>query len=155
MIPKPKVTDIDAEMQAVFDALDTYIADTSWVTANASVTFDGSGTTHTMNCSDRTRENGFTFTQRNAGVRVSVSPITAMLGPGQTQQFTASATDTTGAAVPGATFTWNLTGGAGGAVDATGLYTAPATIDAATSETVTAVLGGQQSWAAVTVQLQP
>ena len=152
MTPKPLAGPEDA--QSVFDALDAFIEGTSWVNASASVTFDGGGATHTIACHDRAMQNSFTYTTRSAGVRVSVAPNAAALGPGQTQQFTASATDAAGVPIAGATFTWSAQS-AGGTVDATGLYTAPATIAAATSDTVTAALDGQQAWAAVSVQLNP
>jgi hypothetical protein len=138
--------------QPVFTALDTYIAGTAWTTSNATVFLDGSGTTHTMNCNDRAN-NSFTYTERVVGDRVSIQPTTASLGPGQTQQFTASAVDKAGVAIAGATFVWSLSTGAHGTVSATGLYTAPATVTAASSDTVTATLTGQQAWASVTVQL--
>jgi len=51
------------------------------------------------------------------GVGISVSPPTATMAPGLTQQFTATVTGTSTTAV-----TWSATGGQ---VDANGLYTAP------------------------------
>jgi hypothetical protein len=71
--------------------------------------------------------------------RVTVSPPSASLFPGQTQQFTATVTGLSSTAV-----TWNVNGVAGGdvthgTVDATGLYTAPATVPSPASATVSAV----------------
>jgi hypothetical protein len=53
-----------------------------------------------------------------AGVRVSVSPASATVGPQQKQQFTASVSGTANTAV-----TWSASAGT---IDAQGLYTAPA-----------------------------
>jgi hypothetical protein len=138
--------------QPVFDALDTYIAGTSYTTSNASVTLDGSGTTHTMNCQDK-QGNSFTYTEREAGVRVSITPVTASLGPGETQQFAATATNPDGSAVASPTFDWSLSGGSLGIVSSTGLYTAPATIAAGSTDLLTATLSGQQAWATVNISL--
>ena len=156
MLPKPTrptALAVDPLLQAVFDALDAFIAGTDWTSANAGVNFDGSGTTHSMNASDRALLNSVTYTQRSAGDRVVLSPTGASLGPAETLQFTATAVDPSGATIAGATFTYTMSGGALGTVDATGLYTAPATVAAATSETMTALLDGQNTWTAVTIQL--
>ena len=57
-------------------------------------------------------------------VTVSVSPATASLAPGGTQDFTATVSQITNKAV-----TWSLQeGAAGGTITAAGKYTAPATI---------------------------
>jgi len=144
-----------SDPQPVFDALDNYIAGTDWIVSTASVTLDGSGATHTITCSDRNGKNSYTYTERTAGVHVAVQPMSANLGPGETQQFTANATNPDGTPVTGATFTWALTTGSLGTLDANGLYTAPATIAANAFDTVTATLTGQQSWASITVQLHP
>ncbi len=69
-------------------------------------------------------------------VAISVSPTAASLIAGGTQQFTATVTGTTNAAV-----TWSLSctnTGNCGTIDATGLYTAPATLIASDTVTVTA-----------------
>src|SRR5271157_5396925 len=67
-------------------------------------------------------------------VSVSVSPATAALHGGQTQQFTAVVSGGCSSAV-----TWTLTPATGaGAIDAAGLYTAPAMITAIQTVTVTA-----------------
>jgi hypothetical protein len=137
----------------VFDALDAYIAGTAYTVSNASVTLDGSAATHTVTCQDR-QQNSFTYSERNAGVRVTVSPLTASLTAAQTQQFTATATNPDGSTVSPATFTWSLAPGALGTVDANGLYTAPATITTGVSDALTATLSGQQAWATVYITLQ-
>ena len=154
MTPEQRAKSI-SDAQAVFDALDRYIANSSWISSNASVTLDGGGSTNSMTSNNRNSLNSFTYTERTAGVRVSVAPMSASLGAGETQQFTASATNPDGSTVAGATFTWTVQTGALGSVDATGLYRAPAAIPAAAYDTVTATLTGQNSWSSVTVQLHP
>jgi hypothetical protein len=155
MTTPPKTKAVDAKMQAVFDALDAYIQGTAWVSANGSSHLDGSGTTHTFNCSDQAQNvNSFTYTERIAGIRVSISPTSATLSPGQTQQFTATATNADGSAVATPSFTWTMGANALGTVDTTGLYTAPATVNASVLDTVTATLTSSPAWASVTVQLQ-
>lgn len=60
---------------------------------------------------------------RHYHVSVSISPATAAVAPGGTQQLTATVSGTTNTAV-----TWSVQEGAGGgAVTSTGLYTAPST----------------------------
>ena len=67
------------------------------------------------------------------GVTVSVTPATATLYAGQTQQFTANVTNTTNTAV-----TWTISPAGTGTINSSGLYTAPATISAQQNVTVTA-----------------
>ena len=68
------------------------------------------------------------FTVSTCVATVTVSPATASLLPGDTQQFTALTT-LCGSAATG-TYTWDIMtqGCTGSSIDATGLYTAPATI---------------------------
>src|SRR5579862_597432 len=71
---------------------------------------------------------------------VSVSPATANVQEGSTQQFTASVINTTQPAV-----NWQVNGVTGGnasvgTISTTGLYTAPPVIPSPASVTVTAVL---------------
>ena len=66
-------------------------------------------------------------------IAVSVSPSSATLTAGQTQQFAATVTNTTNAAV-----TWSLNPAGVGSIDSTGLYTAPSSITASQKVTVTA-----------------
>lgn len=64
----------------------------------------------------------------DSGVRVQVTPITATIGAGESQQFTATVTGTSNTAV-----TWDVNGTAGGdinnggTISTSGLYTAPST----------------------------
>jgi hypothetical protein len=76
---------------------------------------------------------------------VSVSPATANVQEGSTQQFTAIVTNTSNTAV-----TWGVNGVAGGnstvgTINSTGLYTAPAIIPSPASVTVTAQLQANAS----------
>ena len=71
-------------------------------------------------------------------VSVSVSPVTASVAIGQTQQFLATVTGTTNTAV-----TWEVNGTVGGssavgAISTTGLYTAPAAVPSNPTVSVTA-----------------
>src|SRR5580700_1404562 len=66
-------------------------------------------------------------------VAVSVSPATATLYGGQTQQFTATVTNTSNTAV-----TWTISPAGTGTISSSGLYTAPATISTQQTVTVTA-----------------
>ena len=66
-----------------------------------------------------------------AAIRVSVSPTTAQLHAGQSQQFAATVSNTGNAGV-----TWTLAGQ--GTITANGLYTAPAEITATTTATIAA-----------------
>src|SRR5258708_570535 len=72
-----------------------------------------------------------TYSSGPPPVTVSISPTSATLNGGGTQQFTATVTGTTNTAV-----TWSLTGA--GTLSGTGLYTAPATVASQTTATVTA-----------------
>ena len=84
-----------------------------------------------------------------AVISVSVSPGTVQLNGGETQQFTATVTNTTNTAV-----TWSVTGG--GAISSSGLYTAPTLIASQASATVTATAQADPSKSAGgTVTLVP
>jgi len=74
-----------------------------------------------------------------AAVTISVKPGSADVGPGQTQQFTATVANSTNTAV-----TWKIngtTGGGGtaGTISPSGLYTAPPTTPSPNTATITAV----------------
>jgi len=64
-----------------------------------------------------------------------VSPATATLGPSQTQQFRATVNHAAGGNMA---VSWSISPSGAGTVDATGLYTAPATITATQTVTLTA-----------------
>jgi hypothetical protein len=80
----------------------------------------GTYTVKATSVADTTKSASATVTVTAPGVvSVSITPTTASLPTGGTQQFTASVTGSTNTAV-----TWTATGGT---VSSTGLYTAPAT----------------------------
>ncbi len=83
------------------------------------------------------------------GVTVSVTPITASLYAGQTQQFSAAVTNAASTAV-----TWSVSGG--GTIGSTGLYTAPSSITSQQTVTVTATSVAEPTISAsATVTLLP
>jgi RHS repeat-associated protein len=82
---------------------------------------------------------------------VSVTPPSPTLSAGETQQFTATVTNTSNTAV-----TWSISPAGTGTLSATGLYTAPATIATQQTLTVTATSQANSSQSAsVTVTLSP
>ncbi|HEX4933406.1 MAG TPA: Ig-like domain-containing protein, partial [Gemmatimonadaceae bacterium] len=83
---------------------------------------------------------------------VNVTPNGASLQVGGTQQFTATATDANGAAVPTATFAWSSTNVAVAAVSATGLVTAVAP---GSAQIVATEAGGKADTVDVTVAAAP
>lgn len=128
---------ISPSIQAVFDALKVVLAeDPNYTNVSSNASKDAGGQSVGITISDKYGSSA-TYTERITTGRVFLDPITASLGPGETQQFTATTLDGTGAPVP-ATVTWELQSGALGTVSATGLYTAPATIAGASSESLTA-----------------
>ena len=72
---------------------------------------------------------------RQTSVSVTVSPSTASVPTGQTQQFTATVQNSSNQSV-----TWSVNGAPGtvGVVDTNGMYTAPATVPSPPTVTVTA-----------------
>jgi hypothetical protein len=88
-----------------------------------------------------------TATVTLAPVSVTVSPATVTLSAGQTQQFTATASN--------GTVTWAINPSVG-SISATGVYTAPASVAAAQAVTVTATsVADPSKSAAATVNLSP
>ena len=151
MTPQPQI--IDPTLHALFDSMLAYMG-TTYIGMNASVT----NTTNMMSFSVTLRlpsGDSWQYSEIAQGPRISISPPTATLGPGQTQQFTATINNADGTPATGLTPTWTALGIAGGTISATGLYTAPATIAAATTQTVTASVAGFGTSASVTVSLQP
>jgi RHS repeat-associated protein len=102
------------------------------VTINGNSTFDSSG------CS-------------NSPVSVSINPTVSTLYSGQTQQFTATVSNTTNQAV-----TWSISPSGVGTISSSGLYTAPATVTAQQTVTVTAMSQANPAFSAsATVTLKP
>lgn len=148
----------DPEVQAIFDAMTNFMGNEYNSTA-ATTTMDGTGTGQSINCVavDGGKWNYYEF---SPGVKVSVSPPTASLGPGGTQQFAASAKNPDGTPVASPTFVWStITGTSGtspqGSIDANGLYTAPATIAFNASDSLKCALGGTQAYVTFMVSLHP
>ncbi|HXP11372.1 MAG TPA: Ig-like domain-containing protein, partial [Acidobacteriaceae bacterium] len=84
-------------------------------------------------------------------VSVSVTPPTATLYGGQTQQFSATVTNTSNTAV-----TWSISPAGLGTISSTGLYTAPATITTKQPVTITATSQEDNTKSAsATVTLMP
>jgi hypothetical protein len=140
------------DAQGVFDALDQYLATSQWTNANSSASLDGSGTTHTMNCSDR-QGNSFTYTERVVGVRITIQPNYVSLNPGQTQQFTATVTNADGTPATDQTVVWSLQAGAVGKIGLGGFYAAPSTSAGIANDTVTATSASGDSWSSASVQI--
>jgi hypothetical protein len=81
---------------------------------------------------------------------VAMSPQTVSLSAGQTQQFTASPNSGSPLGV-----TWSISPSGIGTLSATGLYTAPASLDTAQTLTVIATSVGDGSTGAATIHLAP
>ena len=85
------------------------------------------------------------------GVSITISPTTASIAGGATQQFTATVTGSTNTTV-----TWQVNGTTGGdaingTISTTGLYTAPTKLPTTTSVTVTAISQADTTKTAVAV----
>ncbi len=87
-------------------------------------------------------------------VSISITPVSISLNPSGTQQFTATVS---GSPIPSVSWTLTCSGTAGcGTLSATGFYTAPATIAAASAATVRATASADSSKIAIaTVNLEP
>jgi hypothetical protein len=106
------------------------ISSTGLYTAPASVSSQQTVTAKATSVGDPTKSASATITLL-AGVGVTVSPGTASLSAGQTQQLTASVSGGSG----NTAMTWSLSP-AVGTISSTGLYTAPASVSS--QQTVTA-----------------
>src|SRR5262249_42269867 len=119
---------VDPAIQKIWDDMRAFMGST-YSTCNATCTQDTTGTTDTINANDP-KGNSFNYSQRVQGVTVSVSPIGASLGPGEKQQFLATATNPDGSPVATPAFVWSLSSISPGTIDQTGQYTAPVIITA-------------------------
>lgn len=96
-----------------------------------------------------------TVTSPGALAAITVTPNPAPLNPGNTQQFTASGQDATGAPVTiPAGLTWAVVNGGGTIVAATGVFTAGATAGVF-SNTIRATSGSLSGFASVNVVVAP
>ena len=137
------------DIYALFDAVKAFMGDT-YVSTNVYVTKDTTGTTSGITATDK-NGNTFTFTERTVADRVAINPLGANLGPGETQQFTASVTASDGTVTQNAAVNWTLVYPARGTISASGLYMAPATVEGSLIDQVTATA---ESGAAATVSVQ-
>jgi uncharacterized protein (TIGR03437 family) len=101
-------------------------------TAPATVTSGTKVTVTAASTFDPTASGSATITLQSNIVTVTVSPSSASLLPNSTQQFTATVANTANTAV-----TWSISPQTG-AIDQTGLYTAPGSVSSSTKVTVTA-----------------
>jgi len=106
------------------------ISSSGLYTAPSSVTTQQTVTITATSQADSTKSASATITLMPP-VSVSVTPATATLYPAQTQQFTATVSNTSNTAV-----TWSVSGV--GTVSSSGLYTAPASVTTQQTVTVTA-----------------
>jgi len=152
----PRTTEtIDPEIQAIFDAMLTYMTDQDLPNCNAFANWVGNGTNLGISATQR-NGNRFNYTYFIQGPSVSVQPVNPALGPGATMQFSATALNADGTPDTTATFTWSMTPGQPGSIDANGLYTAPATIATQmTSSIVCSLVGQPNAWTTATLSLHP
>ena len=97
--------------------------------------------------------NTYSYSERVLGARVAISPPSAACSSGGAQQFTATVKDENNVDIPGATVTWTVSGL--GTVDTAGLYRAPATVAAASTDIVSATYPDTASSAQASVSLTP
>lgn len=108
------------------------ISSTGLYTAPASVPTQQTVTVTATSQADSTKTASATVTL-SPPVAVNVTPASATLYQGQTQQFTASVINTPNTAV-----TWSINPAGSGGIDVNGLYTAPAGVSTEQTVTVTA-----------------
>jgi hypothetical protein len=130
----------------------TYSANGTNAAKNATATFAAAGAyTFEVKITDAAGlsvTSDVTVTVSQTLTSIVVSPGSASIGTGATQQFTAQAQDQFGNAMTvQPAFAWSVVNG-GGTIDGTGLYQAPATTGSAT---VTAVSGGLSGAATVNI----
>jgi hypothetical protein len=144
---------MDPAIQAIFTAIESYMAANSLPQCSCNATASGAGMNESISC---TQLNGdsYTFTYFTKGTSIVITPAGVSLGPGGVQQFTATATAADGSPIAAAAFAWTLTSGPG-TCDATGLYTAPVTIDAAQNATIRCTLTGGAAWSQVILTVHP
>jgi hypothetical protein len=148
---KPKTgVALDPALQQILDAMTTYMANGAYTSMTTTVTQQAAGTNQTVALADGTGAT-WNYTQFQPGPKVAISPTSAVLGAGQQQQFSATASNPDGSAIASPTFTWSVTGQ--GTIDPTGLYTAPAA-PAPGNDSVKCSLDGTPSYATAIVTMQ-
>jgi RHS repeat-associated protein len=126
------------------------INSTGLYTAPATVTSPQTVTVTATSQADTSKSGSATVTLYPP-VTVGVSPAAATLYGGQTQQLTATVTNTGNTAV-----IWSVSPAGTGTVSASGLYTAPASISSVTTVTVTATsVANTTKSASATITLEP
>jgi hypothetical protein len=130
----------------------SFSANSSNAAKNTTATFTAAGTyTFEVQIKDDaglSTTSDVTVTVSQTFTSIVVSPGSASIGTGASQQFTAQALDQFGNALAvQPAFTWSVVNG-GGTIDAIGLYQAPATADSAT---VNVSSGGVSGTASITI----
>ena len=144
---------VDPQIKAIFDAIEAYMATHSLPSVNCSAAQSGAGISESLSATEMDGDS-YTLQFFTKGVTITITPASVSLGPAGTQQFMAAATNPDGTAVASAAFTWALTAGPG-TLDASGLYTAPATVPQATNATIKATLVGGQAWTQAILTVHP
>lgn len=150
---KQKGPDISPELQKIFDDIVAFMGN-DYSSVNTTSSVDGAGINQSVQCQGHGTDR-WNFSQYVPGIRTTVSPSQASLGPGGIQQFTAAATNPDGTPVAAARFAWAILPGGAGSIDANGLYTAPATIEANAASSVRCSLQGTQSYTTFSISLHP
>jgi uncharacterized protein YjdB len=128
----------------------------TWASSNSSVatisssglaTAEGAGSTAITATVDGTSGTASLSVAQPSAESVTISPASSSLTEGATQQFTATARDASGDAIPGKTFSWATSDSDVATVNNSGLVTA----QGAGSATITATTDGESGQAAVTV----
>ncbi len=126
----------------------------TWTTSDSTIARVSGGMITAMSAGSATitaaadgRSASATITVMVPVASINVSPATATMVVGNTQQFTATPRDAAGAAMTGQTTTWTTSSASVATVSATGNVTAVA----AGSVTITAEAGGKSATGAVTV----
>ena len=132
----------------------TFSANGTNAAKNTTATFTRAGTYSFVvtirDAGGQTAQSSVTVTVDQTLTSVTVSPASATVAAGGTQQFAATARDQFGQPLAGQpAFTWSIDAGGVGTVSATGLYQAPAA--GSGTATVRATAGSLSGTAAVTV----
>jgi hypothetical protein len=139
-----------ADAAVTWSATAGAIAATGLYTAPSSITAEQTVTITATSQADPGKSGTATVTLMPP-VSVSLAPTTITLRGGGTQQFTATVANTSNHAV-----SWWVSPSGAGTIGATGLYTAPASITAQQTVTITAVSQADNTqWATAAVTLVP